>query len=120
MKKLLALPLLVLTILGLAYFADNSASAAVAWEDTPAQVPTGIAVGINQIIEVSFPDMANKQGCGFNGAFVLDASADSSTKTAMLAVLLSAKEHGRPVRVRLQGCTDRPKITYVFLDPSWI
>ena len=93
---------------------------AAAYQDTPPQVPLGIAVGPSLNIEVSFSNMSNSQGCSFNGAFVVDPTLDRETKLAILDVLLFAKEHGLPVRVRLDGCTDRPKFYYAFLTPTWI
>ena len=93
---------------------------AVPYQDTPPQVPVGIAVGGGLHVEVSFPDMANTQGCNVNSAFVVDPILDRETKEAMLSILLIAKELGLPVRVRLQGCTDRPKFNYVFLAVDWL
>ena len=89
-------------------------------EDTRAQVPIGIAVGPNQNIEVSFPNMTNYQGCAFSGAFVIDPTLDKETKSAMLSLLMQAKATNTPVRVRLNGCTDRPTFSYVFMDVNWL
>lgn len=90
-------------------------------EDTPAQVPVGIAIGPNQSIEVSFQNMTNNQGCPFNGAYVIDSSLDTDSKKEMLSALLAAKAANIPVRLRLNQCGgDRPKFYYVFMDVDWI
>lgn len=121
MKRICLLALLsAAVVLGVAYLASVQVSAAPAWEDRPAMVPLGIAIGPSLTVEVSFASMTNNQGCEFNGAYVLDSGQDTATREAMLAVLRSAKDTERPVRVRLHGCTDRPKITHVFLDATWL
>lgn len=88
--------------------------------DTPAQVPIGIAVSPNLAVEVSFPNMQNPDGCPFNGAYIIDTSVDLDARKAMLSLLLAAKTANLPVSVRLGGCTDRPKIIYVFMNANWI
>ncbi|MCB1036834.1 MAG: hypothetical protein KDD47_23615 [Acidobacteria bacterium] len=115
MKRSLALCVLVSTLLGV-----WASPALAAVQDTAAQVPSGIAVGPGLNIEVSFPNMANSQGCGYNGAFVIDGTVNAASRQAMLQLLLAAKEHGWKVRVRLSGCSDRPKFHYVFIEPSWL
>ena len=104
------LVILIITLLSLNAFA----------EDTPPQVPVGIAVGPNSTIEVSFPDMSNSQGCDFNRAFMIASDLDTDTKDKMIALLLTAKVTNTPVRVRLDGCYDRPRIVYVFYDVDWL
>lgn len=90
---------------------------AYAYETTTAEVPTGIAVGPGMVVEISFPTMINPEGCAYSGAYQVSTSAiDAATRKAMLAVLLEAKATNTPVRVRLDGCSDRPLITYVFTD----
>lgn len=88
-------------------------------EDTAAQIPIGIAVGPDQNIEVSFANMTNGQNCSYNGAFVIEPTLDKTTKNQMLALLMQAKALKLPIKVRLNGCVDRPKFFYVFLDENW-
>lgn len=115
MKKLFALSFATLAILGALALPAHAAV-----QDTPAQVLKGVAVGPGLNIEVSFQNMTNSQGCGFNGAYVIDNTLDAATKQSILALLLSAKEHGWSVRVRLSGCADRPKFHYAFIEPTWL
>lgn len=102
------------------FLAVASQSFAAAPENTPAQVPTGIAIGAGLNVEVNFPNMNNAQGCSFSGAFVVDQSLDAETKKAILSVLLTAKASNQRVRVGLSGCTDRPKINYAFFEATWV
>lgn len=88
--------------------------------DTPPQLVNGISIGSDYYFEVSFPNMDNPLGCGFNGAFTVDYSVDIDTRKAMLSVLLTAKFTGTPVRVRLIGCADRPTFNFVFMDADWL
>lgn len=83
---------------------------------TAAGVPTGIAVGPGMTVEISFPTMEDPEDCGFRGAYQISGAIDAATRKAMLAVLVSAKATNTPVWVRLQGCSDRPLITYIFTD----
>lgn len=102
------------------FLSTASQSFAVSPETTPAQVPTGIAIGAGLNVEVNFPNMNNAQGCSFSGAFVVDQSLDVETKKAILSVLLTAKASNQRVRVGLSGCTDRSKINYVFFEATWV
>lgn len=87
-----------------------------AYNTTTSEVPTGIAVGPGMVVEISFPTMINPEGCGYGGAYQVSGTVDTATRKAMLAVLASAKSTNTPVRVRLDGCSDRPLITYIFTD----
>jgi hypothetical protein len=89
-------------------------------EDTPGQIPLGLAVGNNGIFEVSFPNMNNSQGCSNSIAFIVDPALDVVSKSYMFALLVDAKNNGRAIRVRLSGCTDRPKFNYVFSEANWL
>lgn len=115
MKKFLAPCLLGLALLGIAALPAHAAA-----QDTPAQLISGIAVGPGLNIEVSFPNMSNSQGCGFNGAYVIDSTVDAATRQSILALLLTAKDRGWKVRMRLSGCADRPKFHYAFIEPTWL
>jgi hypothetical protein len=64
--------------------------------------------------------MSSSQGCGYNGAYAIDNNVDAASRQAILALLVAAKQNGWNVRVRLNGCADRPKFHYVFIEPSWI
>ncbi len=88
-----------------------------AYTTTDSGVPTGIAVGPGMVVEISFPTMINPDGCSFAGAYQINTGAvDTATRKAMLAVLVSAKATNTPVYVRLDGCSDRPLISYIFTD----
>jgi len=92
------------------------AASVFAYSTTASEVPTGIAVGPGMVVEVSFPTMINPDGCGYSGAYQVSTGMDVATRKAMLATLISAKSTNTPVRVRLEGCSDRPLITYIFTD----
>lgn len=87
-----------------------------AYTHTEAEVPSAIAVGPGMVVEISFPTMVNPEGCGYAGAYQISTSIDAATRKSMLAVLISAKSTNTPVYVRLEGCSDRPLITYIFTD----
>ena len=89
-------------------------------EDTPGQVPMGLAVGDNNQFEVSFSNMSNSQGCSNSVAFTVDPALDVVSKSYMFSLLVDAKNNNRPVRVRLNGCTDRPKFNYLFVEANWL
>ena len=96
-----------------------SNSVFASFEDTPPQLIKGLATG-RFGTEVSFDDMSNSQGCGFNGAYVLEPTLGVHAKNRILSLLIFAKQKGLTVRVRLNGCTDRPKFNNVFVDVGWL
>lgn len=88
-----------------------------AYNTTSSEVPTGIAVGPGMVVEVSFPTMINPENCDYSGAYQIDTTnIDIATRKAMLAILIQAKASNTSVRVRLESCSDRPLITYIFTD----